>query len=40
MVKTGVVEGSVGRVSHEETMEAMQRMTSRKATGPLKVIWN
>ena len=35
MVKTDVVEGPVEKVSCNEIAEAMQKMKSGKATGPL-----
>ena len=37
MVETDVVEGSVEKVARNETVEAMQKMKSGKATGPSKV---
>ena len=37
MVETDVVEGSVEKVARNESVEAMQRMKSEKATGPSEV---
>ena len=37
MVETDVVEGPVEKVAHNEIVEAMQSMKSRKATGPSEV---
>ena len=37
MVETDVVEGPVEKVARNEVVEAMPRMKSKKATGPLEV---
>ena len=36
-VETDVVEGPLEKVPHNEIVEAMQKMKSRKATGPSEV---
>ena len=37
MVETDLVEGPVEKVAHNEIVEAIQGMKSRKATGPSEV---